>query len=198
MKTFLSIFIFCVVLFLYLHIHHQLNISNDLEVYTIEKPSKDKLDEICNLRQPIIFDYYNEEIANKGTLKYFNSKYSAFDIKIRDITNNDDTSEMYLPLVLREGINVFQNDNDKKYITENNYDFLEETGAIKVFSYNDMFLRPPLVSKCDYDFMSGTAESHTPLRYNLTYRNYFYDTRNCKCKIDSTKRRKIFTRKERL
>ena len=82
---------------------------------------------------------------------------------------------MYLPLVLREGINVFQNDNDKKYITENNYDFLEETGANKVFSYNDMFLRPPLVSKCDYDFMSkGTAESHTPLRYNLTYRNYFF------------------------
>tara|TARA_B100001559_G_scaffold251528_1_gene215141 strand:- start:317 stop:814 length:498 start_codon:yes stop_codon:yes gene_type:complete len=24
--------------------------------------------------------------------------------------------------------------------------------------------------------MSGTAESHTPLRYNLTYRNYFYVT----------------------
>lgn len=176
MKYFVGIFVFIIVLFFYLHINHHLTKSNDLEVYTIEKPSKDKLDEICNLRQPIIFDYYNEEIANKGTLKYFNSKYSAFDIKIRDITNNDDTSEMYLPLVLREGINVFQNDNDKKYITENNYDFLEETGAIKVFSYNDMFLRPPLVSKCDYDFMSGTAESHTPLRYNLTYRNYFYVT----------------------
>ena len=52
-----------------------------------------------------------------------------------------------------------------------------------------MFLRPPLVSKCDYDFMSGTAESHI-LRYNLTYRNCFMSTRKCKCKTDSTKRRK--------
>ncbi len=173
MKYFVGIFVFIIVLFFYLHINHHLTKSNDLEVYTIEKPSKDKLDEICNLRQPIIFEYYNEEILNKANLKYFNSKYSAFDIKMRDITNEDDTSEIYLPLVLREGINVFQNDSDKKYITENNYDFLEETGGIKVFSYNDSFLRPPLVSKCEYDFMCGTAGSHTPLRYNLTYRNYF-------------------------
>ena len=30
---------------------------NDLEVYEIEQPSKDKLEEICDLRQPVIFDY---------------------------------------------------------------------------------------------------------------------------------------------
>ena len=57
MKYFVGIFVFIIVLFFYLHINHHLTKSNDLEVYTIEKPSKDKLDEICNLRQPIIFDY---------------------------------------------------------------------------------------------------------------------------------------------
>ena len=82
MKYFVGIFEFIIVLFFYLHINHHLTKSNDLEVYTIEKPSKDKLDEICNLRQPIIFDYYNEEIANKGTLKYFNSKYQTFQLNI--------------------------------------------------------------------------------------------------------------------
>ena len=43
---FIAIFIFCVVLFLYLHIYYHLKTSNDLEVYTIEKPSKNKLEEI--------------------------------------------------------------------------------------------------------------------------------------------------------
>ena len=37
-----------------------------------------------------------------------------------------------------------------------------------------ILLRPPLVSKCDYDYMSGSQGSSTPLRYDLSYRNYYY------------------------
>ena len=35
---------------------------------------------------------------------------------------------------------------------ENNEEFIEETGLLKTFRYNDSFLRPPLVSICKYDF----------------------------------------------
>lgn len=174
MRYFIAFFIFIIVLFFYLHINHHLTKSNDLEIYTIEKPSKDKLEEICNLRQPILFDYNNEEIMKNCTMNNFNNKYSAFDIKIRDVLNKDDKREIYLPLVLKESLNLFQNDSKGRYITENNYDFLEETGSLKLYSYNDSFLRPPLVSKCDYDYMSGSQNSSTPLRYELSYRNYFY------------------------
>ena len=174
MKYFVAFFIFIIVLFFYLHINHHLTKSNDLEIYTIEKPSKDKLEEICNLRQPMLFDYNNEEILKNCTLSNFNNKYSAFDVKIRDTLNVDDKKEIYLPLVLKESLNLFQNDTKGRYITENNYDFLEETGSLKLYTYNDSFLRPPLVSKCDYDYMSGSQSSSTPLRYNLSYRNYYY------------------------
>ena len=51
---------------------------------------------------------------------------------------------------------------------------MKETGAIKNYRYNDSFLRPPLVSKCIYDFLFGSINSKTPLRYNLNYRNYYY------------------------
>jgi len=176
MKYVISVLIFCVVLFFYLHINHHLHKSNDLEIFTIENPSKDKLEEICNLRQPVLFDYINPSILDECTLNSLNNKYAAFDIKLRDTQNTDEKSELYLPFVLKESIDLFNNDKDKKYITENNYDFLEETGAIKHYSYNDEFLRPPLVSKCDYDIMSGTIDSYTPLRYNLNYRNYYYVT----------------------
>ena len=55
MKGLIALLIFCLVLFIYLHVYFHLKTSNDLEVYEIEQPSKDKLEEICDLRQPVIF-----------------------------------------------------------------------------------------------------------------------------------------------
>ena len=103
-------------------------------------------------------------------------KYGAFDIKIRNINNEDINTEMHLPFILKEARNVFEGDNNSKYITENNIDFLEETGTRKTYAYNDSFLRPPMISKCEYDFLSGSNGSYTPLRYKLNHRNYFYVT----------------------
>ena len=175
-KYFIGLFIFCLVLFLYLHINYHLKTSNDLEVYTIERPSKDKLEEICDIRQPVIFEFNNERLLESCTLRNLDDNYGAFDVNLRDVTNNDYNSELYLPFLLKEVINIFREDKNEKFISENNSDFLKETGAIKNFSYNDSFLRPPLVSKCIYDFMSGSIGSKTPLRYNLNYRNYYYVT----------------------
>ena len=176
MRELLSVVIFCVVLFLYLHITHHLNVSNDLEVYTIERPSKDKLEEICGLKQPVIFDYNNDDIMTNVTFNMLEHKYGAFDMKIRDIKKYDEDTEMHLPFITKEVRNVFDGDNSSKYITENNDDFLDETGVKKTFAYNDSFLRPPLVSKCEYDFLSGSDGSYTPLRFSINHRNYFYVT----------------------
>ncbi len=176
LKYFIAIFIFCVCLFLYLHIQYHLKTSNDLEVYTIERPSKEKLEEICDIRQPVIFDFNNTRLLESCNLGSLDDNYGAFDIQVRDITNKDDNSELYLPFLLKETINIFREDKNKKYISEHNEDFLKETGAVKNYSYNDAFLRPPLVSKCIYDFMSGSIGSKTPLRYDLNYRNYYYVT----------------------
>ena len=175
-QYFIFIFIFCVVLFLYLHITYHLKCGNDLEVYTIEQPSKEKLEEICDLRQPVIFEFHNENMINDVNLNILDDNYSAFDINLRDLTNKDDSSELYLPFLLSEGLNIFRSDKNSKFITENNQEFLNETAVVKTYKYNDGFLRPPLVSKCSYDFMSGSVGSKTPLRYDLNYRNYYYVT----------------------
>ena len=55
LKTIIAVLLFCLVLFLYLHIQFHLKTSNDLELYEIDYPSKEKLEEICDLRQPLIF-----------------------------------------------------------------------------------------------------------------------------------------------
>ena len=98
MKIILSFIVFCIVLFFYLHIHYHLKTSNDLEVYTIDNPSKNKLEEICNIRQPVVFKFDNSELLEICNLSNFESNYGAFDIKIRDRTKiNDDV--VYLPFV---------------------------------------------------------------------------------------------------
>ena len=176
LKYFIAVFIFCVVLFLYLHIHYHLKTGEDLEVYTIERPSKEKLEEICDIRQPVIFDFKNDRLLESCNLGTLDDNYGAFDIQVRDVTNKDENIELYLPFLLKEAINIFRDDKHEKYISEKNQDFLKETGAVKNYSYNDAFLRPPLVSKCIYDLMTGSLGSKTPLRYELNYRNYYYVT----------------------
>jgi len=182
MNYLLTIFIFCVVLFLYLHIHYHLKTSNDLEIYTIENPSKEKLEEICDLRQPVVIDYTIDNIIENCNLSVLDDHYGAFDIQIRDITDHSKESETYLPFLFKEAINLFQKDEKKKFITEKNYDFLDETGVVKHYRYNDSFLRPYLVSKCMYDFYSGSIGAVTPLRFSNSYRNYLYITSG-KCNI---------------
>ena len=145
------------VLFLYLHIQYQVKISNDLEVYTIERPTKDKLEEICDLRQPVIFDYDNQEIIEKCNLSNLEEQYGAFDIKLRNTSEDeDDTKQMYLPFLFKEAVQLFQNGNNKCYISENNLKiFLKETGTVnKIFKHNDSFFETIILSQIVYyDFM---------------------------------------------
>jgi len=180
--------VFMIVLFFYLHIYFHLKTSNDLEIYEIDKPSKDKLEEICDLKQPLLFKFDNNKIMNDLTISSIVDHYGAFDIYLRNCKNNDDKNEIYIPFILRETVELFLQDKDKKYITENNGEFLEETGLNKVLQYNDTFLRPAFVSKCIYDMMSGSVGSMTPLRYNLNYRNYYLVTHGeCSVKLVAPK-----------
>jgi len=176
LETVIVVLIFCIVLFLYLHVYFHLKTSDDLEVYEIDEPSKDRLEEICDIRQPVIFDYPNQrllESANHDALCY---SYGAFDVKMRDVNDNDDETEMYMPLPLRVANEALYSDTQSKYLSENNRDFLEETGTIKSFQYNDAFLRPYMVSNCIYDIVMASTGTCTPLRYEVNYRNYFMVT----------------------
>lgn len=176
MNYMIRILIFCIVLFLYLHIYHHLKKSNDLEVYELEYPSKNTLEEICDMRQPVLFQYNNEEILEHAQLPKVVETYGAFDIKIRNNTADDTNTEKWLPFVLRESVELCRNDKKGKYFSEHNEEFLEETGLVKKLKYNDTFLRPPMVSSCKYDLLFGSNHTQTPLRYNLNYRNYYMVT----------------------
>ena len=172
------ILIFCIVLFLYLHVYFQLKTSNDLEIYEIDYPSKDKLEEICDLRQPILFHFKNERILDSCQRQNIVDTYGAFDVKIRNIKQPavENDTNLYVPLAFSNALTVLKEDTEMKYVVENNSDFLEETGMLKSYKYNDVFLRPYMVSQCLYDFQMASEKTQTPFRYELNFRNYLLVT----------------------
>jgi len=106
-------------------------------------------------------------------LNSIKTTYTGYDIKIRNVKERDDDTELYIPLGIVESVDLFKKDKDSKYMSENNYDFLDETGLVKLYRNNDMYLRPSMVSSCNYDLLFGSLNVETPLRYEVNYRNYF-------------------------
>jgi virulence-associated protein VapD len=173
MKIILGIFIFCLILFLYLHIQFHVKTSNDLEMYEVDQCSKEKWEEICDLRQPALFDLENQSILETTNQSYLEKHYHAFEIKIRNVKDDDPMSELYMPLPLHAAMKLFSQDQQSVYLSENNSEFLQETGVIKNMSYQDEFLRPYMVSNCNYDIIMGSSNTCTPFRYEINYRNFF-------------------------
>lgn len=173
----MNLLVFCLVLFIYLHVHFHLKVCDDLEVYEIDQPSKDKLEEICDLRQPVIFEFMNDNVLKSCNRRTIQDTYGAFEVKIRninDILGNDE--EMYIPISFISALSATKEDTDKKYLIENNSDFIEETAMCKMFKYSDAFIRPSMVSNCMYDISFGCEGVRTPFRYEVNYRNYFMVT----------------------
>ncbi len=179
MKIIIGFFIFCLVLFIYLHIQFHLKKSNDLEIYEIDDASKDKLEEICDIRQPVLIEFDNQKLIDTTNKNFILENYHAFEIKIRNTRENEQNTELYVPLPLHTSIKLFNEDKNSIYFTENNSDFLNETGVIKNFKYNDEYLRPYMVSNMNYDIMIGSENTCTPLRYEINYRNYFMCSEGC-------------------
>ena len=167
------VLVFCIVLFFYLHVFFHIKTSDDLEVYEIDNPSKEKLEEICDLRQPILFEYSNERILDTCKRSNILDNYGAFDVKLRNIkdTPKEETG-LHIPIAYSNALKIVNDDTEEKYLVENNMDFLEETSMIKSFKYNDNFLRPYMISSSNYDFLIATEGLKTPFKYELNYRNY--------------------------
>ena len=178
LKVIIGFFVFCIILFFYLHIQFHLKQSNDLEIYEIEQESKDKIEEICDLRQPVLINCDEDcmNIINKTNIDYLSVNYPTFDVKIRHKTDLSNDGDISVTLPLHVAIKLFKDDTSFSYFSEGNIDFLNETGAIKNISYNDKYFRPFLVSNCYYDIIFGSTNVETPFRFDLNYRNYYIVT----------------------
>tara|TARA_B110000285_G_scaffold232007_1_gene302074 strand:- start:2085 stop:3086 length:1002 start_codon:yes stop_codon:yes gene_type:complete len=173
MKIIIGLFIFCLVVFIYLHVQFHLKKGDDLEIYEIDQPSKERLEEICDIRQPVVFDFECQQIIDTTNKTIIRNKYPAFEVNIRNTSELGTADELYVPLTLNEADKLFNEDKSGIYFSEKNGDFLEETCTTKNIKGGDDFLRPYMVSNCNYDILFGSNNACTPFRYEINYRNYF-------------------------
>ena len=176
---FFEILIFCFILFLYIHICHQLKTNSDLEVYEINDPTKDELENICENKQPLIIrsiNGFDQNTINLLKLDNIQNSYGFFDINITNTKEDNDNLQKYVHITLDEAVKLFKKDKKNKYITQNNSDFINETTIEKLIKKNDIILRPYLLSMSNYDYIVGGKDTYTVLQKNISYRNFFIVT----------------------
>jgi Cupin-like domain len=156
-----TVFTVCVVLFLYLHVTYHFKTSNDLEVFELDEYDKTKLEEVCNLRQPCSFTFWNNEFES---LVPENFSYDDFEINV------EDEGRAVVPLTVQKARRLFKKSH---HHTEGNGDFLEETMLARSLQRHDHLLRPPMVSSLKYDLLFGGENATTKLRYRDNFRNFF-------------------------
>lgn len=167
MLLIINILILCIVLFLYIHIYNHIKTSNYLEIYEIEYPSKEKFEDLTNLKQPLLIN--NCSLVNDIDDYYLINNYPTFDLNLYNKDN-----DLFLKIKTDEFINLVNNDNSNNYLTYNNKDFLEETTIEKILSTNDEFFRPYNICSKNYDIIMGSKNNNTKLKYSINSRNLLY------------------------
>ena len=163
-----SIIIFSVVLLIYLHVIYHLKKNNTNEVYYLENISKEKVEELCDLRQPAVFNYENQPIRDSILVTMCDKKHDNVNIR------NSINIENYIPLSLDKTRKLFQKDDKSTYYSENNTEFISSGGINHIIDSNDYYLKPCMVASKTYDIMFGSKKAYSPLRYDINYRNFYY------------------------
>ena len=167
MELVINFMIFCIVLFIYIHVYNHIKTSNYLEVYEIENLSKDKFEDIINFKQPLLLN--NTSLINNINADYLISNYPTFDLNLYNKQNG-----VFLKTKMEDFDAIINNDTSNNYITYNNKEFLEETTIEKLLSSSDTFFRPYNVCNKNYDIIMGKKNNTTPLKYSINSRNILY------------------------
>lgn len=172
---FIHIFIFLIILFLYIHITQQLKKSEDLEIYEMDYNNNTQLQDVCDLKQPILFNY---STVNPDFIEEINidllSKHDSYDVRVKDITDywKDDTNVDYAILPFKSTLNLLKTDTNSRFFTENNDDFIHESGLNTLFAENDTYIKPSNVINTKYDIILGSTNTVTPLRYHTNSQQF--------------------------
>lgn len=187
-NTFFTVFLFITVLFFYIHITAAWKTSNDLEIYETDYKSPAQLQEVCAVKQPVLFEIPDPvvtEFVERFQVARF-EKYDNIDICVKasadyrvlsTSSKQGPDSVDAVPMTLRSARRLLTTDTGGKYFSEKNHAFLEESGLDRLSHSVDAFLKPPLSAYSKHDIVLGSAMASTPLRYRLESHNYIAVTR---------------------
>lgn len=177
--NFLTTFlIFVLILFLYIHINDQYEKSEDLEIYEMDYTSNDELQKICNIKQPVIFEF------QKTCPKFFSDaiqfeKHENNDLQVKDVLDYWNPDMLSIdPIILSTSSfrTLIKTDPKSHFFMENNQPFLEETGIASQIGELDDYLKPSFNIHSKYDLLIGSVGCVTPIRYHTDHRRFYVVT----------------------
>ena len=147
-------FIVCLlVIILYTHIRFHLKKNNELVVHDIRKPTKNDFERICDYMQPV-------KVRMGDELSKISQLFTGT-IHIRNVKK----TPSYVSVDSETADRIFDQDKEQRYISERN---------TKKGEGCDSFLRPPLCSFHQFDYLRGSKGTATPFRYEHFNRHYLY------------------------
>lgn len=189
MNSFIYIIIFLFVLLSYLHITYQYKRSEDLEIYELDYINNKHLQEVCDVKQPILFDFKPVESPLFTTIqKTILDNDETNDVKIKDTNdyfrenesqkNDIDLNKNidYIVLPYQSAYNLMKSDPNSHFFTENNNEFIEESQGYNYIRNIDNYLKPSMIAQTKYDLCMGSKNTVTPLRYHTNYRQFYLVT----------------------
>jgi len=154
-----------------------LKTSEDLEIYEMDYSTNSQLQEVCEVKQPVLFEFesvYTDIFENLSKEEIF-SKYGSYDVKIKDCRDYDQSTDSvdYVVLSLQSSQSLVESDSGSHYFSENNEELVNESGLSSEYKELDTHLKPSFTLQSKYDIMFGSQNTATPLRYHLNYRQFF-------------------------
>ena len=146
---------------------HQLKKGSDFEIYEMDYSSNSQLQEVCNIKQPVLFEYKN---INPNFFHDMDDEHldilNHHDVKVKDIRDyylDDNDSVDYTVMSYQSADTLITSDTKSSYFIENNHSLADDAGILQTFQSNDEFLKPPLTVITNYDILTGSRKTHTPL-----------------------------------
>jgi hypothetical protein len=171
MYIIINLLIFVVIFFLYIHIKSFTKISNDIDVYVLNNPCHEIIEENSRFNQPLHIKNIDSDILNIN-YEWLYDNYKYYDINYRNI-NDDDCQKI---TNLNNASSIFNNDISNLYISKNNYDFIKSTFLNEYIKKLDIILRSNMLVSSEYDIITGSKDSYTKLEYSLISKNYIIPT----------------------
>ena len=150
--------------------------GEDLEIYEMDYTTNTQLQEICNSKQPVLFNFktvYPEVFTDLDSATFL--KHSSYDVKVRDtagMTMSNWCADS-VPLKYDSFRRLAAADSNAHFITEDNLEFIEESGLYSEFEELNPYLKPSLTVQTKYDLLQGSEGAYTPLRYHTDERRFY-------------------------
>lgn len=174
-----SFILFVILFFIYVHVLHQYKKSQDLEIYELDYKNNENLQEICDIRQPVVFFFeHDKDIINLDTITSLEQTQDVF-LHVKDTNDYYCTVGTQPPtevaLTFQSTMQLIKTDTNAHFFTENNHIFLEETGIDEIMTnIGNQYLKPNYTVWKKFDVMTGTKNVELPLRMHTNTRKYIH------------------------